>query len=98
MRDFMWDNMYVEPIKLEDITPDKILEIEEYAQQVRIEQLTLAQLRELSDKRQELLQQLAETDIDCQLRCMRAHTLGFSKSDLAKIFNVPASVIKKWIG
>ena len=44
----MWNNMDMKPMKIEDITAEKILEIEEYAQGVRLEKLTVAQLKDLA--------------------------------------------------
>lgn len=95
---FMWDNMNVKPLKLEEITVDKLIEIEKHAEEVRLEQLTLKQLNKLSKERDRLLKELSRVEMDCQLRAMRAHTLGFSKKELAEIFNVKTNQITKWVG
>lgn len=88
----------MKPIKIEDITPEKLQEIEDFAQGVKLHQLTLDQLRKLSNAREDAIIYLSQVELDCKLRAMRAHTLGFSKKELAKIFNVTANTIKKWIG
>lgn len=98
MRGFMWDNMNIGPLKLEEITVDKIIEIENHAQEVRLEQLTLTQLQEVAEKRAKTERELLEIEWDCKLRAMKAHTLGFSKAKLGKIFDVSQSTINRWVG
>jgi len=98
MRDFMWENMNMKPIKLEEITPEKLIEIEQYAQEVRLEQLTLAQLKEISEQREVAIATLSQIEMDCKMRAMRARSLGFSKAELARIFNVNNNTITKWVG
>lgn len=95
---FMWENMNMKPVKIEDITPELLVELEKRAASVRIEQLTLARLNELSEQRQVAIATLNDLELECQMRCMRAHSLGISKAELARIFNVTPNTIKKWIG
>jgi len=97
MRGVSWDNMNMKPLKLEEITPEKLVEIDARAENVRLQQLTLAQLTELSKERSTAELALQELEWDCKIRAMRAYSLGFSKAELARIFNVPANKIKKWV-
>lgn len=94
----MWEHMDVGPIKLDELTPDKIMEIEKHAQEVRLEQLTLAQLTELAEQREVAMTTLSQIETDCQMRAMRAHSVGFSKAELARIFNVNVNTITRWVG
>lgn len=98
MRGVSWENMNMKPLKLKDITPDKILELEKHAENVRLHDLTFAQLQELSQRRKIAEATLSETEMECKLRAMRAHSIGFSKAELSKIFDVPSRTITKWIG
>lgn len=98
MRQFMWDNMKQEPLKLEDITTDKLIEIEKHAEEVRMRELTLASMQNVATERDSLKEQLLRIEMECQARAIRAHSLGFSKVDLGKIFNVTQNTIKRWVG
>lgn len=98
MRGVSWENMKMKPLKLEEITPDKILELEKHAENVRLQDLTLSQLQNLSEKRKVAEVTLNKTETECKLRAMRAHSIGFSKAELARIFDVPNKTITKWIG
>lgn len=88
----------MKPVKIEDITPELLVELEQRAASVRIEQLTLAKLNELSEQRQVALATLSDLELECKMRCLRAFSLGISKAELARIFNVTPNTIKKWIG
>jgi DNA-binding transcriptional regulator YiaG len=85
-------------IKIEDITPDLILELQKQAQELRLVELTRSSLIERSIRRQSLIQELGEAEINCKIRAIRAYDLGISKKELAEIFNVTTREITKWIG
>ena len=85
-------------IKIEDITPDLILELERQAEDLHIVELTVESLKAISQTRQGLIDQLNLVEAQCKIRCIRAFSLGFSKKDLAEIFNVTTREITKWIG
>lgn len=88
----------MKPLKLEEITPEKIVELEEQAQNLRLMDLTVRQLEELSDQRQLAKMHLSSIENECQIRAMRARSLGFSKAELSRIFKVNSSTIKRWVG
>lgn len=97
MRGVSWDNMNMKPLKLEEITPEKLVEIDKRAENVRLHDLTLSQLEELSTQRSIAEATFSQIEWDCKVRAMRAHSLGFSKAELARIFDVPTNKIKKWV-
>lgn len=88
----------MKPIKIEDITPELLVELEQRAAAIRIEEITLARLKELSFEREVAIAALNDLELDCKMRCIRAHHLGISKAELSRIFNVKPDTIKKWIG
>lgn len=94
----MWENMNMKPIKIEDITPELLVDLEQRAASIRLEQLTLSQLDELSKQREVAISTLDELELECKMRCIRAINLGISKAELARIFNVTPNTIKKWVG
>lgn len=85
-------------IKIEDITPDLILDLEQQAEETQLKNLTMKALSDLSDKRESFIEALQKTELECKIRAMRAHNLGFSKKELSEIFNVTTREITKWIG
>lgn len=88
----------MESLKMEEITPEKLMEIDAKSANARLQDLTLAQLKELSEQRISAKINLERLELECSLRAMRAHSLGFSKKNLATIFNVTSNTITKWIG
>jgi DNA-binding transcriptional regulator YiaG len=88
----------MKPLKLEEITTEKLIEIEQEVQNVRMHDLTMRQLEELSDQKQIAEMALSDIERECKIRCMRAHQLGFTKAELARIFKVTSNTITKWIG
>lgn len=88
----------MKPITLDEITPDKLIEIENYAQEVRLRDVTLAKLNELVQEREVAIAALRDIETECQLRALRAYNLGFSKAELSRIFNVTTNQITKWVG
>jgi len=98
MRGVSWDNIGMKPIKIEEITPEKLVEIDKRAEEVRLHDLTAKQLDRVARDRKQAEQYFNSVELDCKMRAMRAHTLGFSKTELAKIFDVTPNVIKKWVG
>jgi DNA-binding transcriptional regulator YiaG len=85
-------------IKIEDITPDLILELQQEAEEAQLKNLTRKALSDLVDKREKLADELEKVELQCKIRAMRAHGLGFSKKELSEIFNVTTRAITKWIG
>jgi len=85
-------------IKIEDITPDLILELEQQAEETQLRNLTRKALSDLVNKRERLTDDLQKVELQCKIRAIRAHNLGFSKKELSEIFNVTAREITKWIG
>lgn len=88
----------MQPLKLEEITPEKLIEIDQHAENVRLTDLTLSELGDLSQKRQSAMSALEDIELACKVRVLKAYGLGFSIKELAKIFNVTPNTIKKWIG
>jgi DNA-binding transcriptional regulator YiaG len=85
-------------IKLKEITPEKLEEISQQLQNVRLMDLTLNSLKKVAVQRDEALKTLKNIELDAQIRSLRAYGLGFSKKDLANIFNVTTRQIGKWVG
>lgn len=85
-------------LKLEEITPEKLIEIEQEMEEIRIGQLTRDALIKRSHDRQQAIETLHNIENDVRLRVVRAHNLGVSKKELAMIFGLTTREINKWIG
>jgi DNA-directed RNA polymerase specialized sigma24 family protein len=88
----------MKPIKIEDITTEKLIEIDDQREADRLLDLTTSALKELAEKQQEAASYLNTLNTEVQMRILRAHSLGVDKKELAKIFNVTTRQITKWIG
>ena len=85
-------------IKIEDITTEKLVEIDNERKANRLLDLTTSELKKLAEKQQEAASYLNTLNTEVQMRILRAHSLGVDKKELAKIFNVTTRQITKWIG
>jgi|AntRauMFilla1563_2_1112583.scaffolds.fasta_scaffold00341_8 hypothetical protein len=88
----------VDPVSLQDITPDYLIDVEVKRDNVRLGELTRNSLLEISQERREIIQLLGAIDLECQARALRASSLGFSKVELAEALDVEVRQITKWIG
>jgi DNA-binding transcriptional regulator YiaG len=88
----------MKPIKIKDITPEKLIEIEEAAENLRIHDMTMQSLQKISKLREEALSYYYDIELQCKIRAFRAIDLGFSKAEIARTFNVTTNTITKWIG
>jgi DNA-binding transcriptional regulator YiaG len=85
-------------VTLDEITPEKLQEISEKMQDVRLMDLTLKSLEKVAAERNEAARVFNEINLDAQLRAMRAHSLGFTKQEIAEIFGMTTRQVSKWIG
>ena len=85
-------------VTLDEITPEKLEEISKHLENVRLMDLTLASLQKVARERNEAARVFNEVNLDAQLRAMRAHSLGFSKKEIADIFGMTTRQVTKWIG
>lgn len=82
----------------DEITPERLVEIDLEVENIRIHDLTLDSLQKHSQERLHALAQYENIELQCKIRALAAHNLGFSKAELARIFNVTTNEINKWIG
>jgi len=85
-------------VKMEEISPEKLAKIDQEMMDLRIHDLTLSSLHKLSKDRKEAVDKLSNLELQCKVRAMKAHSIGFSKRELAEIFNVTTNTITKWVG
>ena len=85
-------------VTLDEITPEKLQEISEKMQDVKLMDLTMKSLQKVAAERDEAARVFNEINLDAQLRAMRAHSLGFTKQEIAEIFNMTTRQVSKWIG
>ena len=88
----------IKAVTLEEITPEKLEEISEQLQNIRLMDLTLASLQKVALERDEAAQAFNEINLDAQMRAMRAYNLGFTKKEIADIFGMTTRQVAKWIG
>lgn len=85
-------------VKLEEITADKLVEIDIEVENIRLRDLTLDSLNTLSKSREDALAYYQDIELQCRVKALAARNLGFSKAELARIFKVTTNTITKWIG
>lgn len=88
----------IKAVTLEEITPEKLEEISEQLQNIRLMDLTLASLQKVASQRDKAAQAFNEINLDAQMRAMRAYSLGFTKKEIADIFGMTTRQVTKWIG
>ena len=66
-------------IKIEDITTEKLVEIDNERKADRLLDLTTSELKELAEKQQEAASYLNTLNTEIQMRILRAHSLGVDK-------------------
>lgn len=84
-------------VTLEDITPEKILEIENYLLNERFVDLVRSNLAELGGYRQMIKAHLESIEASCKLRAIRACDAGVPIKEVAENLGLSQSTIKKWI-
>lgn len=85
-------------IRMDEISPEKLAQIDQEMMNLRIHDLTLSSLQKLSEERKGAVDKLNNLELQCKMRAMKAHSIGFSKKELAEIFNVTTNTITKWVG
>jgi len=86
-------------VKMKEISPEKLAQIDREIMDLRIQDLTLASLNKIAKERQGTIDKLSKIELQCKVRVMRAMSFGsFSKKEMADIFGVTTQQITKWLG
>ena len=85
-------------VTLGEITPEKLEEISEKLQDMRLVEVTLENLQKVARERQLAEQRFNEINTDAQMRAIRAYNLGFSKKEIADLFGMTTRQVTKWLG
>jgi len=83
-------------VTLDEITPEKLIEIETEVQNSRLVDLTIANLKSIGSRRHELRQALVDIENECRARALRAIGVGVNKKQLAEYFGVSPATINSW--
>ena len=83
-------------VTLEEITPDKIFEIENYLLNKRFVDLVRSNLVELGNYRQMIKAHLENIEASCKIRAMRACDAGVSVKEVSEALGLSQATIKKW--
>lgn len=83
-------------VKLDEITPDKIIEIETYLLNERLVDLTRNNLIELGQYRKMIREHAENLEATCKMRAIRASNAGLSIKEIADILGFSTATIKKW--
>lgn len=83
-------------VTLDEITPDKIIEIETYLLNERLVDLTRNNLIELGNYRQMIKEHAENLEATCKTRAMRAVNAGLTIKEVADILGFSQATIKKW--
>jgi DNA-binding transcriptional regulator YiaG len=84
-------------VTLDEITPDKILEVENYLLSERFVDLVRSNLVELGNYRQMIKAHLDGIEASCKIRAMRACDAGVPIKEVAETLGLSQATIKKWI-
>jgi hypothetical protein len=86
------------PIKsFDEITPEFLAEKERSWEEVRLKELTMANLKKVGSEFHNLKRKSELAEQECRLRAIRAINLGYNKKDLADAMGVDSRTITKWI-
>jgi len=84
-------------LTLDEITPERILELTNGVEEQRLTALIRANVVALADEFQAAKQHATELQTLCQIRALKMCHLGYNKSELSDVFNVPLTTINKWL-
>lgn len=88
----------MEPIKLENITPETLYDISEEWERVRVAELLRDDIVELGKELAEREYQLEISDLRCRVKAVSLyHHYGMEKREIAKLFDVPVRRVTKWL-
>jgi DNA-directed RNA polymerase specialized sigma24 family protein len=85
-------------VTLGEITPEKLEEISEKLQDMRLVEITMENLQKVARERRLAEQRFNEINTDAQMRAIRAYKLGFSKKEVADIFGMTTRQVTTWLG
>jgi len=86
-------------VKMDEISPEKLAQIDQEMLELRIQDLTLASLKEIAAERKATIDKMSKVELQCKVRIMKAMSFGsFTKKEMADIFEVTTQQITKWIG
>lgn len=85
-------------MKLEDITPESLGEIESRWQEDRISNLVRSSMIELGADLREARQIAADFEIRAKMRAIKLHhQYGFTKKEIAELLGLQVKEINKWL-
>ena len=84
-------------VKLKDITPELVAELSAEVEEQKLYALTQQEVRALGDELDAAVTYASEVLARCQMRAMRLQYLGVKVSDIADMFDVQMSVVRKWL-
>jgi DNA-binding NarL/FixJ family response regulator len=84
-------------VTLDEITPEKIIEIENYLLDQRLVSLTRNNMREFGEYRKMLSDHMDRIEADCKMRVLRAISIGLDIKEIAEDLQIPAATIRRWI-
>lgn len=83
-------------VTLDEITTEKIIEIENYLQNKRFVDLITSNLIELGDYRQTIKTHAKNLEESCKTRAIRAYKAGVPIKEVAKALGFSQTIIKRW--
>ena len=90
-------NSSIWEVTLDEITPEKIIEIENYLLDRRLVSLTRSNMREFGQYRAMLSAHMDRIDNDCKMRVLSAVSLGLDIKEISDDLQIPVSTIRRWV-
>jgi DNA-binding transcriptional regulator YiaG len=85
-------------VTLGEITPEKLEEISERLQDMKLVEITMSNLQKVAEERNLAEQKFNKINTDAQIRAIRAYNIGFSQKEIGDIFGMTARQVTKWLG
>lgn len=93
-----------DPVRLEEINADLLLKIENEREELRLKELTNANLKKVGEQLKEAKKYLAEVknslsllETRCAIKAVRALNMGYTEKELAETIGVSVRTINKWV-
>ena len=83
-------------VTLDEITTEKIIEIESYLQNERFVDLVRINLIALGDYRQQIREHAKNIEQSCRVRAIRAYKAGVPIKEVSKALGFSQTIIKRW--
>lgn len=84
-------------IALEEITPEYIAQLEQEKNEYHLDQLVRESVVELADQYHNIKYQFNLIETNCKIRAMKLVEIGWDLKDIAELFGVRVTTVRRWV-